>query len=108
MTASSDELSATEAVSRPRWWLERIKVNQFRSVEPGTELCFSEGLHVVLGKNASGKSTLLDLIASSLAVNFDRPAFHDDPLDLEFTLRAGALHFEAKIKRGFRDASASA
>lgn len=107
MTARSDEPSATaEAISRPRRWLERIKINQFRSVEPGTELCFSEGFHVVLGKNASGKSTLLDLIAASLALDFDRPTFHDEPLDLEFTLRAGELHFEATVKRAFRDADA--
>jgi hypothetical protein len=85
-----------------------MTVNQFRSVQPGTELCFSDGLHVVLGKNASGKSTLLDLIAASLAVNFDHPAFHDEPLDLEFTLRAGELHFEAKVKRAPRDENVSA
>jgi hypothetical protein len=94
--------------SRPRRWLERIKVNQFRSVEPGTELCFSDGLHVVLGKNASGKSTLLDLIAASLALDFDRPAFKDEPLALEFTMRAGALRIEATVKRMLRDTSASA
>jgi hypothetical protein len=108
MTASSAEPSTTEAISRPRWWLERIKVNQFRSVEPGTELCFSDGLHVVLGKNASGKSTLLDLIAASLAVNFDHPAFSDESLDLEFTLRAGELCFEAKVKRTPRGENVSA
>lgn len=107
MTASSEETPAAEAVSRPRWWLERIKVNQFRSVEPGTELCFSDGLHVVLGKNASGKSTLLDLIAASLSVEFDRFGFHDEPLDLEFTLRAGELCVEAKIKRALRYAEDS-
>lgn len=98
----------TDAISGPRRWLERIKINQFRSVEPGTELRFSEGLHVVLGKNASGKSTLLDLIAASLAIDFDRSAFQDEPLDLEFTLRAGALHYEATVKRALRDANASA
>jgi len=97
----------TEAVTRPRRWLERIKINQFRFVEPGTELCFSDGLHVVLGKNASGKSTLLDLIAASLALDFDQPAFHDEPLDLEFTLRAGEIRFEATVKRALRVANAS-
>lgn len=109
MTERSEERPATtETVSRPRRWLERLKINQFRSVEPGTELCFSEGFHVVLGKNASGKSTLLDLIAASLAVDFDRSAFQDEPLDLEFTLRAGELYFEATLKRALRDANASA
>lgn len=109
MTERSEERPATiAAVSRPQRWLEWIKINQFRSVEPGTELRFSEGLHVVLGKNASGKSTLLDLLAASLALDFDQPAFHDEPLDLEFTLRAGELRFEATVKRVLRDASVSA
>ncbi|HEX4422654.1 MAG TPA: AAA family ATPase, partial [Kofleriaceae bacterium] len=107
MTERSEERPATEAVSSPRRWLERIKVNQFRSVEPGTELCFSEGLHVVLGKNASGKSTLLDLIAASLAVDFEQSSFADEPLDLEFTLRVGALHLDMAIKRSLREANAS-
>lgn len=109
MTERSEERPATtEPVSRSRRWIERLKVNRFRSVEPGTELCFSDGFHVVLGKNASGKSTLLDLIAASLALDFDRPAFHDEPLDLEFTLRIGALHIGATVKRALLDVNASA
>lgn len=109
MTERSEGRQATtEQASPPRRWLERIKVNQFRSIEPGTELCFSEGLHVVLGKNATGKSTLLDLIASSLELDFDKPAFRDEPLDLEFVLRAGPFHIEATVKRGFRDGNDSA
>ncbi|MFO0762066.1 MAG: AAA family ATPase [Byssovorax sp.] len=87
------------AVSRPRRWLERLKINRFRSIEPGTELCFSEGLHVLLGKNATGKSTLLDLIAAAIDLNFDRQTFHEEPIDLEFVLRAGAYRVEAAVKR---------
>ncbi|MBK9265507.1 MAG: AAA family ATPase [Polyangiaceae bacterium] len=99
-TETSPELQATtEAGSHPRRWLERLKINQFRSVEPGTELHFSEGLHVVLGKNATGKSTLLDLVASALNLNFGHRAFRDEPLDLEFVLRAGPHQIDVAVKR---------
>ena len=108
MTERSTERPETnETASGPRRWLERIRINRFRSVEPGTELRFSEGFHVVLGKNTTGKSTLLDLIAASLAIDFDRSMFRDEPLDIEFTLRAGDLCFEATVKRVLRDANAS-
>jgi energy-coupling factor transporter ATP-binding protein EcfA2 len=104
MTERSDEREATATPdSHPRRWLERVKINQFRSVEPGTELRFSDGLHVVLGKNASGKSTLLDLIAASLDLNFDRPALQGEPLDLEIVLRAGEFRVEARVKRLVRE-----
>jgi energy-coupling factor transporter ATP-binding protein EcfA2 len=107
MTEQPEERQdAARPDSRPRRWLERLKINQFRSVEPGTELVFSDGLHVLLGKNASGKSTLLDLIAASLALDFDRPAFKDEPLSLEFTMRAGALRIEATVKRTLRSTNA--
>lgn len=105
---AEEQQGAVRPTSRPRRWLERIKVNQFRSVEPGTELYFSEGIHIVLGKNASGKSTLLDLIAASLALDFDRASFKDEPLALEFTMRAGALRIEATVKRSLRDTNALA
>ncbi|HRI64306.1 MAG TPA: AAA family ATPase [Polyangium sp.] len=101
MTESSPEQPVTsdETSAPPRRWLERLKINQFRSVEPGTELRFSDGLHVVLGKNATGKSTLLDLIAAALDLDFDQPRFRHEPLDLEFVLRAGPYEIEAAVKR---------
>lgn len=109
MTERSEERQTTAAPSPPtRRWLQRLKVNQFRSVEPGTELCFSDGIHAVVGKNATGKSTLLDLIAASLALDFDRPRFNDEPLDLEFTLKAGALSVDATVRRTLRDAKSAA
>jgi hypothetical protein len=109
MTERSEERQATAAPAPPpRRWLQRLKVNQFRSVEPGTELCFSDGLHAVLGKNATGKSTLLDLVVAALALDFDRPRFNDEPLDLEFTLRAGSLCIDATVKRTVRDAKGTA
>jgi energy-coupling factor transporter ATP-binding protein EcfA2 len=96
---SPEQPAATTTTSPPRRWLERLKINKFRSVEPGTELHFSDGLHVVLGKNATGKSTLLDLIAAALDLNFDHPRFREEEIDLEFVLRAGPFEIEAAVKR---------
>ena len=43
-----------------------LKIHKFRNVKPGTELHFGPKFNVLLGKNASGKTTLLDLIAAIL------------------------------------------
>jgi energy-coupling factor transporter ATP-binding protein EcfA2 len=44
--------------------LRRLKIQEFRNVRPGTEIHFNDGFNVVLGLNASGKTTLLELIAA--------------------------------------------
>ncbi len=43
--------------------LTRLKIDRFRNVKPGTDLRFGPTFNVLLGKNATGKSTLLDVIA---------------------------------------------
>ena len=45
--------------------LETLEILRFRNVEPGTVLRFQKGQDVFLGKNATGKTTLLDLVAST-------------------------------------------
>ena len=42
-----------------RW----MKIERFRNVAPGLTLSFHDGLNVILGQNATGKTTLLELIA---------------------------------------------
>ncbi len=42
----------------------RLKIDRFRNVMPGTVLEFGPTFNVLLGKNATGKSTLLDLVAA--------------------------------------------
>lgn len=37
--------------------LKRLKVHKCRTVQPGTELVFSEGINIILGKNGAGKTT---------------------------------------------------
>lgn len=61
--------------------LRRLKINKFRAVKPGTELHFNDGFNVVLGRNATGKTTLLELI--SMALRFDFSSVRDEDFDVE-------------------------
>lgn len=47
-------------------WLE---IEQFRTVKPGTRLVFDDGINVLLGKNGTGKTTLLELISALMTGN---------------------------------------
>jgi len=60
--------------------LKRLKILQYRNVRPGTELRFDDGLNLILGQNASGKTTLLSLLSSVCR------SMLDDILDEEFAL----------------------
>lgn len=61
--------------------LRRLKINKFRAVKPGTEIVFHDGFNVVLGRNATGKTTLLELI--SMALRFDFSSIRDEDFDVE-------------------------
>lgn len=67
--------------------LTRLKLNHFRGVKPGTELHFGSRFNVLLGVNATGKTTLLELIAAILAD--DLSAYAREPFDVEFELEIG-------------------
>jgi energy-coupling factor transporter ATP-binding protein EcfA2 len=61
--------------------LRRLKINKFRAVKPGTEIRFNDGFNVVLGRNATGKTTLLELI--SMALRFDFSSVRAEDFDVE-------------------------
>lgn len=65
--------------------LERLKIHRFRDVAPGTELRFSHGWNVLLGRNATGKTTLLHLISMALRGNFQELRGEDFDLEYELT-----------------------
>ncbi|MFO0607329.1 MAG: AAA family ATPase [Polyangiales bacterium] len=70
--------------------LRRLKIHRFRKVAPGTEIHFHPGMNVLLGLNASGKTTLLELIAAVLRGDLSRlHHFH-----LEFELEADGCRLE--------------
>ncbi len=68
--------------------LKRLKVHTFRDLAPGTELHFSDGWNVVLGRNATGKTTLLHLI--SMALRGDFSELKGEPVSLEYDVAFGA------------------
>lgn len=71
--------------------LKRLKILKYRNVRPGTELHFDDGVNLVLGQNASGKTTLLALISAVCRGDFSE--FSDEDLQIEADLTAdhGAL-----------------
>jgi ABC-type branched-subunit amino acid transport system ATPase component len=91
MTSNTDQPLNGDAESRsetsslpPRGRLTRLKVNRFRQVKPGTELAFDDGINVLLGRNGTGKTTLLELICA--LVSGDLRAYQREDFDLEFEL----------------------
>ncbi|MGD0094558.1 MAG: AAA family ATPase, partial [Planctomycetota bacterium] len=46
--------------------LKRLKIHKFQNFVPGVELRFDDKLNVLLGKNGTGKTTLLNLISQCL------------------------------------------
>lgn len=87
--------------SEPRLRLRSLKVHAFRDVRPGTELHFGDGFHLVLGKNASGKSTLLRLLAAAAALDFGASFFAETPLHLEVSLAVGGFVLDVDLRRSF-------
>ena len=74
-----------------------LKINKFRNVKPGTELHFVPKFNVLLGKNASGKTTLLDLVASiSNDSLFKYEAEEAEGFDIEYRYGAEDCSFRVR------------
>ncbi|MFT3775108.1 MAG: AAA family ATPase [Minicystis sp.] len=80
--------------------LTRLKLHRFRYIKPGTELMFTERFNVLLGKNGTGKTTLLQLISMVLRSDFSQ--LRDEEFDIEYELShllgTGLIRFENKRK----------
>lgn len=64
--------------------LKRLKIHRFLHVRPGCELRFDDGVNLVLGANATGKTALLGLLAAVVGLDFS--AYVDESFALEFEL----------------------
>ena len=64
--------------------LKRLKIEKYRNVKPGTELHFRDSLNVLLGRNGTGKTTLLNLIVQLLSWDFSQ--LLNEVVDLEYEL----------------------
>lgn len=75
--------------------LKRLRIEEYRNVKPGTELRFDDGLNLILGQNASGKTTLLALLSAVCRSAFDGIA--DEEFVLEYELRSERFTVTAKV-----------
>lgn len=81
MENGTGERPAADAVKKPK--LTRLKIESFRNVEP-CELRFGDGFNVLLGLNATGKTTLLELITAALSFDFSK--FNEEAFAVEYEL----------------------
>lgn len=79
--------------------LTRLRIDRFRNVKPGTDLRFGPTFNVLLGKNATGKSTLLDLIAAVTNDDLSAYAKEDAGFDLTWWLENGEGNVEVRAVR---------
>jgi energy-coupling factor transporter ATP-binding protein EcfA2 len=75
--------------------LERLVINRYRNVRPGTELAFNNGLNLILGQNAAGKTTLLALLSSVCRSAFD--AIADEEFELEYQIGDDRFAVTARV-----------
>lgn len=77
--------------------LKKLVIERFRNVRPGTTLSFSDGMNVLLGKNGTGKSTLLDLVAAVATGNMF--PYESEPLEFEATLSDETSSFSYRVEQ---------
>jgi energy-coupling factor transporter ATP-binding protein EcfA2 len=70
-----------------RAMLKRLTIHRFRTVRAGTELIFNAGLNVLLGRNGSGKTSLLDLISKVLRADFSE--LREEEFDIAWEIEGG-------------------
>lgn len=75
--------------------LRRLKIDRFRNVAPGTELHFDDGVNVVLGKNGTGKTSLLALI--SAVCRWDFKDYQQESLSFQVVFTGGKADFSASF-----------
>lgn len=78
--------------------LQRLKVHQCRSVLPGTELEFNQGVNILLGKNGAGKTTLLKLVSAAIGSCFV-DEFGADDLHVEYEYTFGEVRVVCEFRQ---------
>src|ERR1700675_1851965 len=79
--------------------LTRLKIDRFRTVKPGTDLSFGQTFNVLLGKNATGKTTLLDLIAAVTNDDLSAYAKEKEGFDLTWGVDLRQDGLEVRVTR---------
>lgn len=76
--------------------LKRLRIDKFRNVKPGTELHFRESLNVLLGRNGTGKTTLLNLIVQLLSWDFS--SLLGEEFSLEYVLESSEAELRVRVR----------
>lgn len=76
--------------------LTRLVIHKYRNVVPGTTLEFSRGQNVLLGKNATGKTTLLNLLAAVASADFS--GLEGEEFSLEYEVEAPECRLQASVR----------
>ena len=77
------------ALDRPR--LKKLVIHRYRHVKPGTTLVFDDTWNVIVGKNGTGKTTLLKLIEKLLVFSMEGPGRDPFIVDVEMSVGSGLL-----------------
>src|SRR5256885_10303897 len=85
--------------------LTRLRINTYRNIVSGTELTFSPSLNVLLGRNATGKTTLLKLISTILISDFT--GLLNEEFAIEYDLHVSDGHLTAVLKNQRRRTDAA-
>jgi AAA domain len=83
----------------PEARLRRLTIKKFRNVRP-TTLVFDDEWNVLLGKNGTGKTTLLELIAATLRGDLKALIALDPDVELQAELSFGPADLTWVVERG--------
>lgn len=97
MSGEAESGQKETAEGMPKLRLRRLKIHRWRNVLPGTELHFGDGIHALLGKNGTGKTTLLRLLSM-----FSRGTFTEtegEEFDAEVDVDIGQATITMRVTR---------
>ncbi|WP_224371405.1 AAA family ATPase [Hyalangium versicolor] len=79
--------------------LTKLKIDKYRGVAPGTELTFGPARTLVLGRNGTGRTTLLELISIILCSDFSGLVEEEFSLEYELAFPGMEIHVRAQNQR---------
>lgn len=80
--------------------LKTLTVHRFRNLAPDITLRFRDGFNVLVGKNATGKTTLLDVIAAARSLDFSK--FAREPFSFSFQVTSGNKSLAVEVENVHR------
>ncbi|MCP4135044.1 MAG: AAA family ATPase, partial [bacterium] len=78
--------------------LRSLKINKFKLLKEPVEMSFGENRNILIGKNGTGKTTLLELIAGCFTYDFSYFKERDYELDVVYTLEGEGIEAEVEYK----------